>query len=191
MYEILGGIPMKRIFSILLFSLILLSGFTFTAANALDEGKKEDNGMEAVITSEADEGFDADNIVLRFGVVSDVHQNGYYAGKITNAQAQEWTHVIDVFQKTAAKDGAVLDAILVNGDLVDGISNNGSNVGSFKNYGDKALQNMREAGFFAHGVWGADNGIEFTETKKGFRRNTDNTRILQGSNFRLRTRQRL
>ncbi len=113
--------------------------------------------------------FDSDNVVVRFGVVSDVHQNGYYAGKINNQPFQEWVHVIDVFQKMAGTDAngdPLLDAILVDGDMTDGVANGGSNVGSFSTYGVKALQNMREVGHFAKGLWGKDLGVTFTGEKK-------------------------
>ena len=139
--------------------------FTVTATSVADTTKSAILTVK-VTSSEPRTPFDKESVVIRFGVVSDVHQDGYYAGTLSYAQQQEWSHVIDVFQKTAEADNAVLDAILVNGDLTDGIANNGSNVGSFKTYGDKALQNMRECGFFAHGVWGSDTGVEFTEAKK-------------------------
>ncbi len=141
------------------------TSFTITATSVIEPTKS------AVLTVNVKNPaprtpFDAENVVIRFGVVSDVHQNGYYAGKGDASQVQEWAHAIDVMQQIAKDDGAKLDAILVAGDMVDGVSNNGSNVGSFATYGDKAIQNMREVGHFAKGVWGKGTGVEFTGEKK-------------------------
>ncbi|MBR5308856.1 MAG: InlB B-repeat-containing protein [Clostridia bacterium] len=141
------------------------TSFTVTATSIVDPDKSAVCTVKVKNPAPRTE-FDADNVVVRFGVVSDVHQNGYYGGAVTDGSAQEWSHVIDVFQQTAKDDGAVLDAIVIDGDMTDGISNNGSNVGSFNSYGDKAMQNMREVTNFAKGVWGKNNGPEFTETKK-------------------------
>ncbi len=105
--------------------------------------------------------FDEDNIILRFGVVSDIHQDGYYASKMSDPQVQEWAHTINTFQRMAGTntDGSTkLDALLINGDLVDGIANNGSNVGSFTQYGTKAVQNFTEASHVAQGLWGENGG---------------------------------
>lgn len=113
--------------------------------------------------------FDADNVILRFGVASDVHQNGYYNGNANSKLTGEWAHLIESFQKmagTAENGGSKLDALLINGDFVDGIANGGSNVGSFNAYGTKAIQNMREVSHVAQGLWGKDTTVEFTETKK-------------------------
>jgi len=123
-------------------------------------------GIQVFASNTMQTEFDEENIILRFGVVSDIHQNGLWSGKLSAPPAQEWSHAIDVFQQLAKDDGATLDAILINGDMTDGLSNRGSNIGSFNGYGDRALQAMREVSFFAHGVWGSDNSVTFSQTKK-------------------------
>jgi len=139
--------------------------FTITATSVIDPTKSATLTVK-VKNPAPRTPFDAENVLIRFGVVSDVHQNGYYAGLGNSNQVQEWVHAVDVLQQIAKDDGANLDAILIAGDMVDGVSNGGSNVGSFTQYGDKALQNMREVGHFAKGVWGKNTGVEFTGEKK-------------------------
>ncbi|MBR5308855.1 MAG: InlB B-repeat-containing protein [Clostridia bacterium] len=98
--------------------------------------------------------FDDKNVVLSFGVVSDVHFSGSWNQPRSKAKG---SHVVDVFQKLGA------DAILYNGDLTDAI-NSGGNVNgdglhtSKSNYGTKGEQNFREVGYFAQSLWGADEG---------------------------------
>lgn len=102
--------------------------------------------------------FDEENIIARFGVVSDVHLSGSWNSICSRAK---FAHMIDVFQKVADTDGdgtTELDALLINGDLVDAVANNGSNVLNTTTYGTKAQQNFYEANLFAQGLWGGDNG---------------------------------
>ncbi|MBR3995383.1 MAG: metallophosphoesterase [Clostridia bacterium] len=170
---------MKRVLSTLLAGLLITSGCVFTTASMAAENDADAKGFykedtmtdDATLTEEVilqGDTFDEENVILRFGVVSDIHQNGVGSGKVTDAPQQEWSHAIDVLQKTAKeKDpNAKLDAILIGGDMVDGIANGGSNVRSFSSYGDRATQNMREVANFARGVWGSDNGVTFTADKK-------------------------
>ncbi len=98
--------------------------------------------------------FDAGNVVMSFGVVSDIHLSGSWNQPRSKAK---WSHVIDVFQNLGA------DAILMNGDLTDAVNSpgnvNGGGLHTDKNgNGTKAEQNFREVGYVAQAMWGADDG---------------------------------
>lgn len=100
--------------------------------------------------------FDENNIIARFGVVSDTHLSGSWNQARSRAK---FAHVIEVMQKVAGTDGegnTQLDALLINGDLVDAVANKGSNVFA-SGYGTKAEQNFREVNYVAQGLWGGDN----------------------------------
>lgn len=100
-----------------------------------------------------DESFDANNIVLRFGVVSDVHISGGWHQEESSAK---WTHALKTFQQIAKDENSKLDAVLVAGDMVDAFAGT-SNVGSVTAYGTKAYQNWTEAkNLFGavHGTYG-------------------------------------
>ena len=100
-----------------------------------------------------DESFDANNIVLRFGVVSDVHISGGWHQEESSAK---WTHALKTFQQIAKDENSKLDAVLVAGDMVDAFAGT-SNVGAVTAYGTKAYQNWTEAkNLFGavHGTYG-------------------------------------
>ena len=83
--------------------------------------------------------FNDESIILRFGVASDVHVSGSWNQPRSKAKL---AHIIDVFEKTAEDcTGSRLDALLINGDLVDSVNSIGN---VFKNYGTKLEQNVRE-----------------------------------------------
>lgn len=83
--------------------------------------------------------FNDESIILRFGVASDVHVSGSWNQPRSKAKL---AHIIDVFEKVAEDgSGARLDALLINGDLVDSVNSIGN---VFKNYGTKLEQNVRE-----------------------------------------------
>lgn len=100
-----------------------------------------------------DESFDANNIVLRFGVVSDVHISGSWHQEESSAK---WAHTIKTMQQIAKDENSKLDAILAAGDLVDAFAGT-SNILAVASYGTKAYQNWTEAkNLFGavHGTYG-------------------------------------
>jgi len=100
-----------------------------------------------------DESFDANNIVLRFGVVSDVHISGSWHQEESSAK---WTHALKTFQQIAKDENSKLDAILVAGDLVDAFAGT-ANILAVASYGTKAYQNWTEAKHLfsaVHGTYG-------------------------------------
>ncbi len=87
--------------------------------------------------------FDSDNIILRFGVASDTHVSGSWNQPRSKAKV---AHLVKVFERAAGKNSngkTKLDALLVNGDLIDGVNSPG-NVKDFNVYGSKLAQNFRE-----------------------------------------------
>ena len=112
--------------------------------------------------------FDETNITTRFGVVSDVHISGSWNQERSVAK---FAHTIEALQKTAAEDNAALDAILVNGDLVDAVASLG-NVDKENTdiYGSKAVQNFREVNYVAQGIWGApaEGATSLSDTTTGY-----------------------
>ncbi len=106
--------------------------------------------------------FDEDNIVMTFGVTSDTHVSGSWnqarsVGKLA--------HMFDAFKQAAADEGLPLTAVVVNGDLIDGVANGGSNVQATSSYGVKAAQNYREVSFIRSVLEGKDTNHASTSDK--------------------------
>ncbi len=126
---------------------------TLTATSVADNTKSA--VLTITVTDPAPRSkFDADNVVMSFGVVSDVHLSGSWNQPRSKAK---WSHVIDVFQNLGA------DAILMNGDLTDAINSpgnvNGGGLHTDKNgNGTKAEQNFREVSYVAQAMWGEADG---------------------------------
>jgi len=126
---------------------------TLTATSVADNSKSA--VLTITVTDPAPRSkFDADNVVMSFGVVSDVHLSGSWNQPRSKAK---WSHVIDVFQNLGA------DAILMNGDLTDAINSAGNVSGgglhTNKNgNGTKAEQNFREVSYVAQAMWGEADG---------------------------------
>ncbi len=126
---------------------------TLTATSVADSSFKAT--LTITVTDPAPRSkFDADNVVLSFGVVSDIHLSGSWNQPRSKAK---WSHVIDIFQNLGA------DAILMNGDLTDAIASAGNVSGgglhTDKNgNGTKADQNFREVGYVAQAMWGEKDG---------------------------------
>ena len=97
--------------------------------------------------------FDEGNIIARFGVISDIHLSGSWNQSRSRAK---FAHAIDVLQRVAEDDGEQLDALLINGDLVDAVAS-GVNVQN-KTQEGKNKENFYEANLFAQGLWGGTNG---------------------------------
>ena len=140
---------------------------TITATSVMNTGKSASctvHVKDAITRST----FDEDNITTRFGVVSDTHLSGSWNQPRSIAK---FAHTIDALQKTAEKDNAKLDALLVNGDLVDAVASFGNVNAETDTYGSKAVQNFREVNYVAQGLWGAPtNGTEtdLTDTTTGY-----------------------
>ncbi|MBQ8510876.1 MAG: HAD-IA family hydrolase [Clostridia bacterium] len=93
--------------------------------------------------------FNENNIILRFGVISDVHISGSWNQPRSVAKL---AHAVKVFQRAAGQkpDGSTrLDALLVNGDFIDAVNSIGNVNKDFARYGNKLTQNVREIGYVA------------------------------------------
>lgn len=87
--------------------------------------------------------FNEENIILRFGVASDIHVSGSWNQPRSKAKV---AHFIKVFERAAGVDNdgkTRLDALLINGDLIDAVNSPG-NVQKFDVHGSKLAQNVRE-----------------------------------------------
>ena len=114
--------------------------------------------------------FNETNITTRFGVVSDVHISGSWNQERSVAK---FAHTIEALQKTAGTDdegNTNLDAILVNGDLVDAVASLGNVNAETDIYGSKAVQNFREVNYVAQGLWGApaEGTASLSDTTTGY-----------------------
>lgn len=108
-----------------------------------------------------DESFDANNIVLRFGVVSDVHISGSWHKEESSAK---WAHALKTLQQIAKDENGKLDAVLVAGDMVDAVAGT-ANIAGISS-GTKAYQNWLELNYLMGGVKGTygaglDKGTQF------------------------------
>ncbi len=146
---------MKKLLSALLAASLMVTSVCVTGISAATNG-----AAKGVTPSYTQKEFDDKNIVLTFGVTSDTHLSGSWNQE---RSVTKLSHMVEVFQKTAEDQNVSLDAILVNGDMIDSVKS-GGNVQAYSKYGTKAAQNFREVNFYR-------NVLEGTETNNADRKN--------------------
>ncbi len=171
---------MKKLLSVILCSLLALSALSFTVG--AESGTEPET---AVLSGDPAGTFDEDNIILTFGVTSDTHLSGSWNQVNHTAKLG---HMLEAFQKAARDEGVSLDAILVNGDFIDGVANGGSNVQATSSYGLKAAQNFREVSLVSSVLEGKNTSLaayanDNNATAKLTGAAFDNVRSFTGSNY--------
>lgn len=113
-------------------------------------------------TDYLNDNFDDSRIVSRFALSSDIHLNGQGSGQ---QSVIKFAHLIDVVQKAAGtkEDGTPnLDALLINGDLVDGIQIYDCASANSTVYGKKVAQDYRSVEYMASCLEGKNTNTSET-----------------------------
>ena len=136
---------------------------TLTATALVDTEKT------ASCTVQIRSAFEEENVITRFGVISDIHLSGSWNQERSVAK---FAHAIEALQRAAGTDmdgNTNLDAILVNGDLVDAVASLNNVDKDTVTYGSKAIQNFREVNYVAQGIWGTDDSqTDLSDTTTGY-----------------------
>ncbi len=142
--------------------------------------------------------FDENNVVLRFGVLSDIHMSGNATSDgllpdLTQAKQKKLDKAYKILKYFAKEDNnSTLDMVLINGDITDAMNSDGNIWGSvpklqqnyfeIASFRDITLNNFKDSTtkiLYSHGNHDTANGVSLNENKK-----QDESGFYSGSLFR-------